>query len=534
MVKRAKFIKWLFMVWVLVQICYLGFLMFGGLNERTEQTAGSRSKTTELYSLKGTIYDYALRPITNAQQCYYLLIDPRSFAAGKADYIADLCDCDAEELRTKLQKESTFILCSKEKPDQTEGVYVFEGVQRYSDVADHLVGYINSDLDGVAGLEKSYNSVLSYFGGTKSLRFVIDGRSNPLVGLGLRVEGEDQGYENGVITTLDLDIQQALETAMDAHIEKGAAVVLDIHSGEIRALVSRPDFDTANIATYLTSEEGELVNRALRAQTVGSVFKITVAAAAIEKGLDDFTCTCSGNIAVGDRAFTCPVEGGHGEQDLDSAFAQSCNVYFISLGQMLGTDTVMEMAERLGFGETMEIAQNMYASGGILPDVTGNSAKQLANLSIGQGDLTASPLQIARLIALCGNGGYLLSPTCFQGFYVDESIRSEQWLEYSSRVIEEDVAERLRQLCVGTVENGTGAGAAPDGSTAGGKTSSAQTGVYDANGKEVLNTYFAGFFPAQEPQYAIAVFAEDGASGGKTCAPVFKEVCEDILARKKD
>ena len=74
----------------------------------------------------------------------------------------------------------------------------------------------------------------------------------------------------------------------------------------------------------------------------------------------------------------------------------------------------------------------------------------------------------------------------------------------------------------------------PENGTAGGKTSSAQTGIFDQEGKEVLNTYFAGFFPADSPKYSIAVFAEDGISGGKTCAPVFKKVCEDILALKKD
>lgn len=534
MIRRTKIIKWAFTVFAILQVGVLGYLMLWGMGEKTVKTAGTRSKNTELYSVKGTIYDFAMNPITNAQRCYYLLIDPRSFARENISYIASLCNETTEDFQEKLEHESTFVLCADKRPDQTAGVYVFEGVHRYSDVANHLVGYVNGDMEGVSGLEKSYNSVLSYFGGTKTLRFAVDGKSNPLVGLGLTVEGEDQGSKNGVITTLDLDIQKSLQQAMDEYVEKGAAVVLDIHSGEIRAMVSRPDFDTDHIAQYLTSGQGELVNRALRAQTVGSVFKIVVAAAALEQKLDGYECDCTGSITIGDRAFTCPVEGGHGKQNLESAFAESCNVYFIALGQMLGTDTIMEITKRMGFGESLEIASGLYVSGGTLPDVTGNSSKQLANLSIGQGDLSASPVQIARLAALCGNGGFLVSPECFQGFYVDDNVQSEQWVEYGQRVISQEVADRLQKLCVTTVETGTGRGALPENGTAGGKTSSAQTGIFDQEGKEVLNTYFAGFFPADSPKYSIAVFAEDGISGGKTCAPVFKKVCEDILALKKD
>ena len=141
---------------------------------------------------------------------------------------------------------------------------------------------------------------------------------------------------------------------------------------------------------------------------------------------------------------------------------------------------------------------------------------------------------LLRLAAVCGNGGYLLSPGCFQGFYVDRKIKSEQWMERSCRVVSAETAERLRQLCVATVEKGTGQAAMPAHGGAGGKTSSAQTGVFTEDGREVLNTYFAGFFPAEEPRFAIAVFAEDGISGGKTCAPVFRQICQSVLSVKKD
>ncbi len=533
MVSRVKAVKIFFLAAAGVLVGYLIFLMLMAGGGRSVAVAGNRDKSQELYRLKGTIYDRDLMPLTNATAQYYLLIDPRSFDREQAEYIAFLCDETADSLHQRLQRESVFILTSATRPRQVSGVYVFDGVYRYGDIAHHLIGYVNGDMMGITGLERSYDTILSYFGGQKTLNYVSDARSNPLVGLGITVEGDDGNYHNGLITTLDSRIQRSLEKGMDEHVSEGAAVVLDIDSGEIRAMVSRPDFDAEHVGKYLDSEAGELINRALRTQTVGSVFKVVVAAAALENKLDGYECQCEGSIVIGDREFSCPVEGGHGAMDIKSAFAQSCNVYFISVGQMLGTQKVMEMAQRMGFGESMEIASELYASGGMLPDVTGNSAKQLANISIGQGDVMASPLQIARLLALCGNGGYLVNPTCFQGYYVDGVVKSERWLAYRKPIIDEAIAERLKELCIATVKEGTGQKACPEGGSAGGKTSSAQTGLFREDGSEVLNAYFAGFFPAEQPRYAIAVFAQDAKSGGATCAPVFQQVCEDIMAWEK-
>lgn len=529
MKKRLRFIKRTSLILLTILVLYIGLIVLGYRREETAAVIGTRSKTVALYSLKGTIYDKDLNALTNNSRCYYLLIDPRGFLMENVDKLSQLCQQSEAYLRQRLEKESIFLLQSEEKPTQMSGVYVFEGIRRYNNVATHLIGYVNSELDGVTGLERSYDSQLSFFGGSKEISFLADARCNPLMGLGITVQGDEGSYKNGVITTLDSALQQVLETSMEKHIEKGAAVILDIDSGEIRAIASAPEYDANHIENYLQGTEGELLNRALRVQTVGSVFKVVVTAAAIESGIDTFELNCSGAIEVDGRVFGCSKEGGHGEMDLEGAFAQSCNGYFISLGQMLGTKKVMEMAKRLGFSQRLEIAEGLFAEAGTLPDVTGQSSKQLANISIGQGDLMATPLQIARLLAVCGNGGYLLSPTCFQGFYVDGKVQSEQWVDYKTRVLEENVAERLRTLCIATVEKGTGKAARPDKDGAGGKTSSAQTGVFLEDGKEVLNTYFAGFYPAQKPQYAIAVFAQNGRSGGATNAPVFKEVC-DFLA----
>ncbi len=514
-------------------IVYLAYLCVGGGQKQTAALIGSRQKSISLYTLKGTVYDKNLLPLTNGKTGYYLLIDPRAFAVENTQYLAGLCGENAENLSEKLTKESAFVVRSDEKPKTMRGVYVFEGVSRYQNLAAHLIGYVDGDMQGVTGLEKGYNEMLSYFGGSKEVSFVTDGRRNLMAGLGLSVAGQEGNYKDGLITTLDAEIQAALEVSLEKYVQKGAAVILDIQSGEVVASCSVPVFDAEHVEQYLQASEGELINRVLGEQTVGSVFKIVVSAAALEQGLGEFTMDCGGSITVAGRAFACPKAGGHGKMNLEKAFSLSCNGYFIALGQMLGTEKIMDMATRLGFGESIRLAEGVVCSGGVLPDTTGKAVQQLANLSIGQGELMASPVQIARLIAVCGNGGFLVHPTCFQGYLVDGNIKSEQWIGYSERVLEAEVAEKLREMCVSVVNEGTARKAKPDHLGAGGKTSSAQTGVFHDDGSEVLNTYFAGFYPAQQPRFAIAVFAQDGDSGGSTCAPVFKEICDFIYQNQK-
>ena len=514
-------------------LIYTAGVSFGAFERQVDAVAGSRTKTIELYRLRGTIYDRSLKPMTNGQTQYYLLVDPRGFDRTKSETLAQLCSLTQKQLSEKLEGESVFILSSAQKPKTMDGVRVFSGVQRYQDTAVHLIGYTDGDHVGVTGLEKGYQKELSLFGGQKTISYAADAVRNPIFGLGITVSGQNGSYKDGLVTTLDSALQTQTERSAAAHIQRGAAVVLDAYSGEIRAMVSLPTFDPDNVAAALNASGSPLVNRCLGAQTVGSVFKIVLAAAAIEQGMDDFCYTCPGSITVNGRSFSCSGQTSHGEMTLETAFCKSCNVYFIALGQMLGFDTIISMAQRMGFTEPIDIAESLSAAAGTLADGKGKVSQQLANFSIGQGDVTASPVQIARLSALCGNGGYLLSPTAVKGYYVAGKMTGEQWLGKRERVLKEGVAEKLRKLCVSAVDNGTGKAAKPDGG-AGGKTASAQTGVFDENGKEILNTYFAGFYPAENPRYAIAVFAENGVSGGETCAPVFKEICNYLHGAKKD
>lgn len=499
------------------------WLSIGDNAERAETVINSRESSLVLYNTKGLIYDENLEPVAGNQPCWYMVVNPRDFQDEYLDTLCTLANKDQNILQEKLKKETPFVLQSQTQPPSMPGVNVFEGVSRYSGVASHLLGYLDSAGEvGLAGVEREYNDYLSLFSSTVSVSYSTDAVRGAIAGLGMET-ADTAISDNGLVLTLNKELCGALDESMEQHIEIGAAVVMDCKTGAIKAVSSRPDYDETQIASYLDSTGGELINRAFAAQTVGSVFKIVVAACALEAEMEDFIYTCSGSIMINDRTLACHDHSGHGEIGLQEAFAQSCNTYFIALGQLLGYDRIAEMAERFGYGSSIEILGSMSSSAGTFPQKS--SSLSLANLSIGQGELTASPMQVALMTAVIANGGILPQTHLYKGLYLNGKLKTEQNNNEEQRILSAENAEKLRQFCVYTVEEGTGQSAKPSVGSAGGKTSSAQTGVIE-NGVEKLNVYFTGFYPAEDPQYVITVFAEDGESGGKTCAPVFREICD--------
>ena len=212
------------------------------------------------------------------------------------------------------------------------------------------------------------------------------------------------------------------------------------------------------------------------------------------------------------------------------AMEKSCNPYFVSLIQLTGGESVAAKAAAIGFGSSLELADGIRASAGRLPTYEELSVPgQTANFGFGQGYLTATPLQIAQLMAAIANDGAAVTPKLIAGYTQDGQEISEHTPTYAPRqVIRESAALQVQQMMIGVVEEGSGTKARPRAWGAGGKTASAQTGTYDEAGEEIVQAWFAGFYPADEPQYAIAVLAEGMESGGDYAAPVFAEICDAI------
>ena len=214
------------------------------------------------------------------------------------------------------------------------------------------------------------------------------------------------------------------------------------------------------------------------------------------------------------------------------SLTKSCNGYFIRLGQELGPERVREMAVRLGFGRALNLADTLSTAAGQLPEAeTLTSSGAFANFCFGQGELLATPIQIAAMINTIAAGGIWREPLFLECTLDEMTGEPLTALAHRSarRVFSAQTARALRELLASVVTEGTGHEAAPTEGTAAGKTGTAQTGQFAA-GKELKNYWFAGFYPARNPRYTIVVL-QDGQTGpSRTSAAIFARVCDALDA----
>ena len=185
------------------------------------------------------------------------------------------------------------------------------------------------------------------------------------------------------------------------------------------------------------------------------------------------------------------------------------------------------MAKAIGFGRETQLAPGIVSQEGTLPTESDlNNLHELANFSFGQGKLTATPIQVASMVSAVANGGMAVTPKLVLGSTQDGKTIEEKEQPAPVRIFSEQTASILRQDMIGVVEEGSATMAKPQQGGAGGKTASAQTGMYDENGEEIVHAWFAGFFPAQNPKYAAVILIEGGEYGGMVASPLFKEIVD--------
>ncbi len=335
--------------------------------------------------------------------------------------------------------------------------------------------------------------------------------------------------KTGVVTTLDRDIQQICEDAAQ-QMERGAVVVMDVHSGDILAMVSRPDFDPAALGEALRSEGSPFVNRALNAYSVGSIFKLAIAASAIQNGISPgYSYQCTGMTQIYGQIFRCHRHSGHGIQNMIDATANSCNTYFISLVQQLSVKQMLETVSALGFGRETILCSSLVSAPGQVQTARQLSVPaELANFSFGQGKLTATPLQICMMTCAIAGDGSLPVARLVQGWTADGETCTQLNGERRGLALPADTARQVRLLMEAAVDGNPDSLARPDNTRAAGKTSTAQTGQYDADGVECCHAWITGYFPLKTPEYAVTVFVENGGSGNTAAAPIFRRIAEGI------
>ena len=490
------------------------------------------SVTVKVANSRGTIYDAQLRPLTNAGEEYRLSVTPSPEAIAALSGMLD--EEQLASVSERLQSGKPAVVTLPEIPANLEGSLLFKVPVRYGGrlLAPHLLGYMDGDgLHGLTGVELAFDEYLNSCGGQASVTYSVDAMGKPLQGIAPQVVNTLADAKAGVVLTIDQDIQKIAEEAAKRYMTKGAVVVMEPATGRIAAMVSLPDFQPGTVADSLDAADSPLLNRALCNYNLGSVFKITSAAAALEKGIPISTAfPCNGSVTIGNVTFHCHNRLGHGTLNMQAGFAQSCNPYFIQLMQQAGGSALLGMASNLGFDRSLILADGLKTARATLPTAEELlSPAAVGNLAFGQGSLLGTPVHVAQMVAAVVNGGKIIRPTILKGYCDKEGRLSEETIEPEQTVFSKQTAQTLKDLMIYAVKEGTGASAQPTVSAgaAGGKTGTAETGWKSEN-KAVVQSWFGGFYPAENPKYVIAVIAEDSDNTKGKSSPVFKKICEDI------
>jgi penicillin-binding protein 2 len=437
------------------------------------------------------------------------------------------------------------------------------------DLAAHILGYAGSvgklptgpinfneplweESEGRAGLEKLFNTQLTGEPGMKRLLF--DESGNKL----LEEQIKRPRAGGTVVTTLNLPWQKLAEETLRNGCRRGAFVVIDVVTGEVLVMASRPAFDLNNFIPGINEKDFKaleadpaqpLFGRAFQsAYPPASSYKPIVALAALNDGTvnEDTFIDCPASINIGTTTFRNWSKVPEGSINVKRALARSCNTWFYQVGIQVGPNPFLDLSRRLGFGKTSGLPL-IGESAGLVPDdswMLKNEKRRIldgdtANLSIGQGSLLASPLQVAQAMAGIANGGAL--PKLQLILQVQDSrgrVTQVASPELRNTLgMDEKAVQTVRDGMSDVVNGpgGTGRSAALSYTTLCGKTGTAQWGPKSL---EQRLAWFAGFLPHENPRYAFAVLYEgrpgETVSGGRMAAPMVKIFFEGIKEDIKD
>lgn len=472
---------------------------------------------------RGEICDRNGEPLTGSMLEYVYILRSNRMTGGAETLLKRL---EARERRTSNEKYRIFSSVeydkeAAEKLRREYGAYIMQTPQRYQkdQPAIYLLGYVrDSDGVGIAGLERVFDEELSR---REQVMYGVADAANQIVpGYGIQNSRE---RDVRLYTTLEKPLQEQLEEIVNGVDEgRACAIITDVESGDVLASATAPGFDPFVVEELLESQEEELFDIALQGQyPPGSVFKIVVAAAVLEQGVYDAedTFLCSGAAVLGDVVVGCTAEDGHGELNMKEAFAKSCNCAFIQMGQTIGADAILDMAQKFGFGREVFIDLDMDRPGN-LPSKEDSAGPGIANLSIGQGTLLVTPIQVAQMTQIVAAGGLDTGLWLADRLEDGDSVRELQ-RQIPRRILSEGTAAELLEMMRSTVKYGTARGLS-DWDCAG-KTGSAE-GYLD--GETAVHSWFTGVVPSETPRFTITVFVEGGGTGGTVAAPVFEQILE--------
>lgn len=435
---------------------------------------------------------------------------------------------------TIYDRDGTALTSGERTGDLTQSRYYTQG-----DLYVHALGYIDN-IYGLTGLEKLYDEELtSYSSVSTGLRsFFKDFSLDTLKQAFKERDESEEKIGNGVVTTLDTNIQKAAYNALGNN--KGAVVVLNPKTGEVLAMVSKPTYNPNDLATSMaaanagTSEDSPLINRATSGlYPPGSTFKIVTTASALENIKDVKTRIFEdrGKLVFNDTQ-SLQNSGGavFGDIDLEQAFVNSSNVVYGTLAQELGNDKLKEMAERFGFNNSIS-AEGLTITKSSFPQIPSYEIGNIAQSGIGQSSIQATPMQMALVASTIANNGTMMEPKLVNKVidYEGNTVKNISPKKYKD-VIDSKNASTIKDYMSALVDKNVNNGSWYffNGLDVAGKTGTATYLL--ANGQDAEpHSWFVGFAPKDDPQVAIAVIVENGGYGAGAAATVAGSVLQTAV-----
>lgn len=564
----------------------IGALIYAGLingEENRLKAERNQLSDTQIAAERGTIYDSNMNVLAKSASAWLVYINPSQIKDDTqkelvVNGLSQILGVDADSVRTKAEKTKTGYqkIAGEVETDVKEALeaYIDEhsdnklstiiGIDPdtkryypYSSFASTIIGFTNSDDQGVGGIEMQYDDDLTGVSGR-----IITAKNAQQGSMSSDYETTyDAKPGESLVLTIDEVIQYYLEQGLEqALVDTGAkyayGIVMDTDTGAILGMTSKPDFDLNNprkISNAALSEtiaaitddtqRAQETTNALYAQwrnrTIsdtyepGSVFKTVVVSAALEEGVVDLntTYTCTGGIQVADNYQRCWKPGGHGHETLTQGLMNSCNPFFITIGQALGEERFYKYFEAFGFTEKTGIdlpAEAKPVAGKTYHALESMGISELSSSSFGQ-TFQVSPIQMITAVNTIANGGKLMQP-----YVVDSKLDSDGNVVYKTtptvkrQVISEKTASTVADMMEQVVSIGTGKNAYVAGYHVAGKTGTSEKigieGAYIAS--------FAGFAPADNPEISILIAIDEPTGehgGGAVAAPIAGMLLEKIM-----
>ncbi len=574
----------------------IGFVLVTGgyyriqiLNQERYEALGEkyRIKKRRIKATRGLIYDRHERLITQNMPTYDLLLrrDEMEEPWRKLKLrLAEFLQVDVAQLQRKYDSRSTLLsqpVKLVENISFAESMRIRRSLKRYPGLAvettekryytynmlfSHVLGYVSvaneealrrnprlrlGDVVGKSGIELAYDDLLTGIDGERTILVDHRGIYHSTEVTATPVPGGD------IYLSLDLELQQLAVEALEGR--PGSVVMMDTRTGGLLVCVSSPTFDLNMFTERFSQEEwnelinrdgNPLLNRPLQgAYAPGSVFKVVTALSALKNGVitPQTTFFCNGEYKLHNRIFHCHKRGGHGHVDVAAAIKGSCNVFFYNIARDLDIDQLALTAHDLGLGEQTGIDLQGEKTG-LVPTPAWKRKRtgqiwypgQTLSVSIGQGSLQTTPLQLLSLMATVANEGRVVKPQLLfksrmgheSQLHVPQTKDVEGMTEAYFHLVKDALWQVVNQ------EKGTGSAARVADFDVCGKTGTAQLITFSSEADHKVdrykNAWFAGFAPRDKTEVAIVVLVEQAGAGGAKAAPIAKVLLEAYSRKRKE